>query len=102
VGAIAGLAAGATLGCAVVIGDAVPRAVLGGLFGGHSLPPVAATPLWIATVLGCWTLMGMGLGLGLGLCGRSGRAALSWLATPLASVARLCRMNEFADELTVE
>jgi hypothetical protein len=101
-GAVAGLAGGATLGCALVIGDAVPRAVLAGLLGGRDLPPVAATPLWVATVLGCWTLMGMGMGLTLGLCGRAGRAALGWLAAPLASAARACRMSEFADELTLE
>jgi hypothetical protein len=96
-GAVLGLAGFATLGCLVVLGDEVPRAVLRTLLAGRTLGPAAATPLWIITAVLCWLGLGAGLGFLLGILGRAGAAVLAALASPLAWLSRLAGLGKAAD-----
>jgi hypothetical protein len=98
-GAIAGLAGGVTVGCALVIGDALPRTLLLGLLGDRVLGPIAATPLWIVTALMCWMGLGALLGLVLGLCGQTGGRVLAWLATPVVWLLRTCGLASLAEAI---
>jgi hypothetical protein len=100
-GAIAGLAGGVTLGCALVIGDSLPRELLRGLLGERALGPWAATPLWVATALMCWTLLGAVVGGILGLGGQRGRRAMAALTGPVAGLLRLCGLGKLADAIDV-
>jgi hypothetical protein len=98
-GAVAGLAGGATLGCLLVVGDAPARALLGWLLGGRALAAGAATPLWIATTLMCWTLLGAAVGLALGLCGEAGRRVMTGVTRPLVVTLRACGMGSLAEAI---
>jgi hypothetical protein len=96
-GAVLGLAGCATLGCLLVLGDNVPRALLGAVLGGQALGPAIATPLWIVTASLCWLALGAGLGLVLGLGGSAGAAALAFVSSPLAWLLRLSGLGKLAD-----
>ncbi len=96
-GAWAGLAACATLGCAMALIDFVPRLLLKAVPSSVSIPAVVATLLWLALAPLCWTLLGAGLGMVLTMAGRRGAAAMALLALPLAWVCRLCRLDRAAD-----
>ncbi len=94
-GAAAGVAGAATLGCATVLLDGLPRMLLGALGfaagpSAASLSPWLATLLWLVFVLGCWTLFGAGLGLLLGAIGARGGRLLGTAAAPLAWLLRAC------------
>jgi hypothetical protein len=96
-GAFAGLAGSATLACAVVAGDALPRALLNGTLGTRVMGPALATPLWILTAIVCWLVEGAVLGLLLGTLGRAGIAAIALAAGPLVWLLRVCGMTTTAE-----
>jgi hypothetical protein len=96
-GAVAGLGGSATVACALVLGDALPRGLLNALLGSRSLGPALATPLWIITTSMCWIVEGALIGLVLAILGRSGAAGLAFAASPLAWLLRLCGMASWAD-----
>jgi hypothetical protein len=96
-GAVAGLAGSATLACAVVAADAVPRALLHGALGSRVMGPALATPLWIVTATVCWLAEGAVLGLMLGVFGRAGAAVLAFVASPLVWLLRACGMTNMAE-----
>jgi hypothetical protein len=91
-GAVAGVAASATLACMVLLGDLVPSVVWslpeGGLAGG-----VGGLLLWIMLALFCWSLLGAALGLVLGLLGPLGQAILAPVQNGLAGFCRLCGLR---------
>jgi hypothetical protein len=91
-GAVAGVAAGATVACAVLLGDLVPSFVWclpeGGVATG-----VGGVLLWIVLALICWTLLGAALGLVLGLAGPVGRGFLAPAQAALSGLCRLCGLR---------
>jgi hypothetical protein len=86
-GAGAGLAVSATLGCLLLLGDSLPRILLR-LFAGMNLAPVAATVLWLFLVALSYAFWGLLTGFLLLAMGPTGRRIQSFLAGPLASLAR--------------
>jgi hypothetical protein len=96
-GAGAGLVGSATLGCLLVLFDALPRAVAARLVDRGWEPSVwVATPVWIALTVGWWTLGGGGIGFLLCGLGQRGARVLAALASPLAWVCRVCGMERVA------
>jgi hypothetical protein len=96
-GAVAGLAGSATAACVLVLGDALPRALMHALMGHHPLGAGGATPLWIITATVSWIIEGAAVGLVLALLGRSGAAVLAFLGAPVAWFLRLFGMGNLAD-----
>ncbi len=86
-GAGAGLAISATLGCLLLLGDALPRMLLR-LFAGLSLSTVSATLLWLTLVAISYTLWGVLAGFVLVVLGPTGRRIQALLAAPLAALVR--------------
>jgi len=86
-GAAAGLAVAATFGCAMIVVDAVPRALLRGL-GDVNPPAAVATGLWVFLAVLWWALLGGGLGLLFGALGRRGIALMATLTAPLSDLCR--------------
>lgn len=95
-GSVAGAAGSATVGCLLVLGDALPRELLRIVLGDQQMGPGGAVPLWLLTALTLWTLLGAGVGFVLGVFGRAGAAVLSLWAGPLAWLLRLCGMGKLA------
>jgi hypothetical protein len=96
-GTVAGLAGSATVACALVLGDALPRAVLSGLLGSREVVPAIATPLWLVTAAIFWLIQGAVLGLVLSLLGSAGAACLAFLGSPLAWLLGLFGLGKLAD-----
>jgi hypothetical protein len=97
-GAFAGLLAAATLGCLLLVLDAVPAALLARL----SVPPAFASSrafgmlLWIVLAPLCWALLGGGAGFLLSSLGQRGLRLLSLAAEPLAWLFRQCGFERAA------
>ena len=84
----AGLASCATLGCLLLLGDGLPRYLVG-RFAGISLSVVPATLLWLALVAISYCIWGVLAGIVLAALGRTGRRIQAMLAAPLAGLVRL-------------
>jgi hypothetical protein len=93
-GAFAGVLGTATLGCLLLVFDAVPGALL------TRLTPPSASPFWILVrvVLAsvCWALLGGGAGFLLSGLGQRGLRLLSAAAGPLAWLFRQCGFERAA------
>src|SRR5262249_18934316 len=74
-GSVAGLAAGATCACLLLLGDFVPHMLWDAALRTDSSGG-ALLPVWIMLAAVCWTVLGAVLGLLLGLTGPLGRAFL--------------------------
>ncbi|MFO0877848.1 MAG: hypothetical protein U0840_10880 [Gemmataceae bacterium] len=98
-GAMAGVVAAVTLGIVVIVGDILPREVLGRILGTQPLGPATATPLWMATALGCWLVLGGVVGLLLGITGRPGRRLLARLANPVSRVFHGAGFHQLGEAL---
>jgi hypothetical protein len=86
-GAAAGLVASATVACAMILLDGLPRAVLSLVVGTSStVSPWVATPTWILLAATCWAATGALAGLIAALFGPVGRRWLGFLTAPLAWV----------------
>jgi hypothetical protein len=96
-GGIAGIATSATVGCVLVAGDALPRALISATLGQRAMASGLATSLWIVTAVLCWALVGGVSGFFLGLCGSAGRRVLAWLARPVSSTLRKGGLVKAAD-----
>jgi hypothetical protein len=98
-GAGAGLAGSATLGCLLIVLDALPRALLALLArsGGWPSSPWLWTPVWIGLAAACWAVLGGGLGFVLGGAGRRGARVLAAAAAPFAWLFRACGLSQAAD-----
>jgi hypothetical protein len=97
-GAFAGVIAAGTLGCLLLVFDAVPGALLTRL-----TPPsaFAAAPwfwmlVWIVLACGCWAVLGGGAGFLLSGLGQRGLRLLSAAAGPLAWLFRSCGFERAA------
>jgi hypothetical protein len=102
-GTVAGLAGAATLGCVLVLGDGVPRLLLGLLpLKAHGSFVALYVALWAVLAVVCWTVMGALLGLVLGICGRPGLRLLALLASPIAWVLRLFGLGRFGSFFALE
>ncbi len=87
-GAAAGLALAATVGCLLILGDEVPRRLLGLLAGPDTnLGRVPATVLWLMLACGSWLFLGVLIGLLALLLGPWGLRQLAVLATPIRVLA---------------
>jgi hypothetical protein len=97
-GAVLGLGAFATVGCLLVLGDALPRLLLAPLQGSQAMRSAGlATPLWLFTAIFCWAGLGGGIGLVLGLMGSTGTAVLAALARPLVGLFRVAGLERAAN-----
>jgi hypothetical protein len=96
-GAGAGLAGAATLGCLLIVGDALPRAVMARLASSGLAPsPWVATPLWLAVAAGCWAVLGGGVAFLLCGTGPRGARLLTAAVAPLIWFFRLFGMQRAA------
>jgi hypothetical protein len=98
-GAFAGLLGAATAGCALLLLDAVPGAVLGWLSA--SRPPTTAlpwgwVPFWVLLAALFWALLGGIAGGALALLGRPGALVLDACCAPLAWLLRRCGLERAA------
>jgi hypothetical protein len=97
-GAFAGLIGSATLGCVLLVCDALPHALLAHLTAAQ--PPAASPwpwlPLWVLLASLCWALAGGGLGMALAVLGRRGAALLAAVAAPIAWLFRHCGLKRAA------
>jgi hypothetical protein len=101
-GAVLGAAAAATAGCLIVVGDAVPRLVLGAVLGGQTWGPILSTPLWIVLAVGWWLILGAFIGAFLGILGRRGASFLSVASSPLSGLCRVFGLGKAADFLALK
>jgi hypothetical protein len=96
-GAGMGLIGSATLGCGLIVGDAVPRFLLAKAVGLRpDTSPWLWTPVWVALAVACWTVLGGVAGLLLSAFG-PGRRLLGVAASPLAWLFRACGLDRAAD-----
>jgi hypothetical protein len=96
-GAAMGLIASATLGCALIVVDSLPRFLLAKAAGPR--PDAAVflwTTVWVLLAVVCWTALGGALGLVLSVAA-AGRRLLGTMAAPLAGVLRVCGLDRAAD-----
>jgi hypothetical protein len=97
-GAFAGLLAAATLGCLLLILDAVPAALLtrlsvpSGLASSHVLGLI----VWVVLAPLCWGILGGGAGFLLSGLGQRGLRLLALAAEPLAWIFRQCGFERAA------
>jgi hypothetical protein len=103
-GAFGGLIGAASLGCLLLVLDALPHALLARLTA--SRPPAPSPwpwmPLWILLALLVWALVGGGLGLVLGMLGRRGASVLGSAGTALAGLFRRCGLERAATFFLVQ
>ncbi|HWG42947.1 MAG TPA: DUF5717 family protein [Gemmataceae bacterium] len=97
-GAFAGVIAAGTLGCLLLVFDAVPGALLTRMAKPNAF---AASPgfwmlLWIVLASGCWAILGGGAGFLLSGLGQRGLRLLSAAAEPLAWLFRRCGFERAA------
>jgi hypothetical protein len=96
-GAALGLLASATLGCGLIVVDAVPRFLLAMLVRPRpDTSPWLWTPIWALLAVACWTALGGALGLLLSAAG-PGRRLLGAAAAPLSGAFRACGLDRAAD-----
>jgi hypothetical protein len=97
-GAFAGAIAAGTLGCLLLIFDAVPGALLARWTSPQSFAdaPATWTLLWIAFVSACWALVGGGTGFLLSSLGQGGLHLLHIAAGPLVWLFRQCGLERIA------
>jgi hypothetical protein len=97
-GAFAGLIGAATLGCLLLVLDALPYALLAHMTA--SRPPAASPwawlPLWVLLAPLTWALLGGGLALALTTLGRRGAQLLDTIASPFAWLFRSCGLERAA------
>ncbi len=97
-GAFAGVLAAATLGCLLLVFDAVPGALLARLtqpstFAGA---PWLWMAIWIVLASACWAVLGGGAGFLLSGLGQRGLRLLGAAAEPLAWLFRRCGFERLA------
>lgn len=97
-GAFAGIIFAATLGCLLLVFDAVPGALMSRWTSPTSFAnaPGVWTLLWIASASACWALVGGGTGFLLSGLGQRGLQLLSAAAGPLAWLFRRCGLERAA------
>jgi len=96
-GSAAGLAGSSVLGCLLILGDGLPRALLQAVgLGYSSAAPWAVTLVWFLLAVGCWGLLGGCVGLLLASLGPRGARWLALLAAPLAWLLRACGLSGLA------
>jgi hypothetical protein len=91
-GAVAGVAGGATLACAILLGDLLPS-VVWGLAAGGLASGAAGLALWIGLASICWMVLGAGLGFVLTLLGPLGRVLLAPVQNAMSGLCRLCGLR---------
>jgi hypothetical protein len=97
-GSAAGLALAATLGCLLILGDELPRRVLGVLVHRDStLSATVATVVWVVLACACWVILGVLVGLGAVLLGRRGRLLLDGLVAPVRGLCGLFGAKELVE-----
>jgi hypothetical protein len=101
-GAVLGAAAAATVGCVIVVGDAVPRLMLNAVLSGQTWGPILSTPLWIVLAVGWWLVLGVFAGAFLGIIGRRGASVLSVASSPLSGLCRVFGLSKAADFLALK
>ncbi|MHB1424031.1 MAG: hypothetical protein ACYC3I_12715 [Gemmataceae bacterium] len=97
-GAFAGVLAAGTLGCVLLVFDAVPGALLTRWTSPKSFDaaPALWTLLWIGLTSACWALLGGGAGFLLSGLGQRGLRWLRAAAEPLAWLFRQCGLERAA------
>jgi hypothetical protein len=97
-GAFAGVIAAGTLGCLLLVFDAVPGALLTHWTSPTSFAdaPARWTLLWIVFVSSCWALVGGGTGFLLSGLGQRGLHLLRAAAGPLVWLFRQCGLERAA------
>ncbi|HTU20522.1 MAG TPA: hypothetical protein VMG10_20845 [Gemmataceae bacterium] len=97
-GAFAGVLGAGTLGCLLLVFDAVPGALLARLASSKSFAaaPGSLMALWILLASVCWGLVGGGAGFLLSGLGQSGLRLLSAAAGPLIWLFRQCGLERAA------
>jgi hypothetical protein len=97
-GAGAGLIGSATLGCLLLVFDALPRALLThvGAFHSWSASPWTCLVVWVALASFCWAVLGAGVGFLLSGLGQWGRQLLEAAARPFAWLCRACGLERTA------
>jgi hypothetical protein len=97
-GAFAGVLAAGTLGCLLLMFDAVPGALLAHWTSPTSFAdaPARWTLLWIVLASACWALVGGGAGLLLSRLGQRGLHLLRAAAGPLVWLFRRCGLERAA------
>jgi hypothetical protein len=98
-GAFAGLLGAATLGCALLLLDALPQALLARMTASRppTATPWAMLPMWVVLAALSWALIGGGLGFVLARLGQRGAEVLSTIATPMAWMLRTCGLKRAAE-----
>ncbi|MBY0231233.1 MAG: hypothetical protein K2W96_18280, partial [Gemmataceae bacterium] len=95
-GAVAGLAAAATVGCVLVVGDTVPRMLLSSMASGGEMGSGTATALWMFLAVLSWIGLGAAAGAALALAGGFGHGLLGTIGAPFAGASRLAGMKGLA------
>jgi hypothetical protein len=97
-GAFAGVIGAATLGCVLLVFDAVPWALLTHWTSAKNFAaaPALGTLLWIGLASTCWALLGGGAGCLLSGLGQRGLGWLSAAAGPLVWLFRQCGLERAA------
>jgi hypothetical protein len=95
-GAVLGLVGAATLGCLLVLGDTLPRLLLGFVAAGATLSPAVATLLWLMLAIGSWIGIGAVSGGLLACLGTWGNTLLYLAAYPVATTLRLAGLENIA------
>jgi hypothetical protein len=97
-GGFAGVLAAGTVGCLLLVFDAVPGALLTRWASPTSFAdaPAVWTLLWIALASACWALVGGGAGFVLSGLGQHGLHLLSAAAGPLVWLFRQCGLERAA------
>jgi hypothetical protein len=94
-GAGAGVIGSASLGCVLLLFDALPRAILGHItvLSTREASPVIWLLLWVALASLCWAILGGGAGFLLSGLGQRGITFLRAFAVPFAWLCRVCGLQ---------
>jgi hypothetical protein len=97
-GAFAGVAGAGTLGCLLLVFDALPGALLSRWTAAATFAtaPSLWMIVWIALASACWALLGGGAGFLLSGLGKRGLRLLGTIAGPFAWMFRLCGLERAA------
>jgi hypothetical protein len=95
-GAAAGVVGGATVGCAVIIGDLGPHLIFDSLFSSKE-SGLLLLPLWGLLTAIWWGCLGCSLGFCLTLLGPFGRPLLYPFQVGLAGTFRVLGLRQFAE-----
>jgi hypothetical protein len=102
-GAFAGLLGAATLGCGLLVLDALPHALLARLTSEHTgTSSWSLLPVWVLMTSVFWALVGGAAGCLLAVIGRSGAALLAGAASAVSWLFRRCGLERAATFFVIE